>query len=406
MTIAISCPACGASYNLNDQMRGKTVRCKSCQETFPVNGSSKSAPTGIKKGATPARPMPASKSDPDDEPVKKKGGKGLLIAGGIVGVLFLLCCGGISGGVYYAYTGTKSAVDKFDKEFAEQMKKGGGDPKDFESAMKQAGAQFDAAIKQAEEEAKKNQQGNKPSGDSGKKPPGGDSATKPPSGDSGTKPPKQPDPKDVDAAMKKAEEELNKKFGVKNEKEVKSIDDALTNLKSSDKNKQRQAAEWLGKASLDKGRQDEVAKTLDPLLSEKDSFWLALNALQVWATKDNVPSLAKLLDTDSLQGVPGDGNHKAMQILGKLQDERGAAAVARFMQNFFSRESAVNSLRAMGPVAEKAVLKYFKHGDGGVHGAVDSLLRGYGTKTSAIALQCVDDAQNATDQSDRTRVLD
>src|SRR5262249_6244683 len=166
------------------------------------------------------------------------------------------------------------------------------------------------------------------------------------------------------------------------------------------------AANWLAKAQLDKARQDEVAKALDPLLFEKNNPWPALNALLVWATKDNVPSLVKFLDADSLQGVPGDHNQKAMQILGKLPDERGAASVARFLQNFFSREGATSALRTMGPVAEKAVLKYFKHGDGGVHGAVDSLLGGYGTKSGTIALQCVEDARSATDQNDRNRVLD
>src|SRR5262249_14069096 len=143
-----------------------------------------------------------------------------------------------------------------------------------------------------------------------------------------------------------------------------------------------------------------------PLLFEKNNPWPALNVMLVWATKENVPSLVKFLDADSTQGVPGEDKHKAMQILGKLQDERGAPSVARFLPNFFAREATVNALRSMGPVAEKAVLKYFKHGDGGVHGAVENLLLGYGTTTNAIALQCIDDAKTATNQEDRHRVLD
>jgi predicted Zn finger-like uncharacterized protein len=397
MTISISCPACGAPYNLNDQMRGKTVRCKSCQDTFTVNGSSKPAPAGIKKGGAPAETRPAArampparggKGDPDDVPVKKSGGgKVALIVGGVIGVIFLLCCGGVSIGLYELYYTGKNAADQFNKEFAEQAKKGQGGPFDSKD--------FDAAMKKAEEEMNRQmaQQGNKPGGDSGKKP---------------------PDQKQIDDAFKKAEEELKKQgikpgenpFASSGGKGIKTLDDVVANLNSSDKNKQREAAEWLAKAPLDKGRQDEVAKALDPMLADKNNIWPAFNALQVWATKENVPSLAKMLDADNLQGVPGDHNQKAMQILGKLQDERGAAPVARFMTNFFSREGAVNALRAMGPVAEKAVLKYFKHGDGGVHGAVDNLLLGYGTKSSAIVLQCVEDAKTATNQDDRNRVLD
>jgi predicted Zn finger-like uncharacterized protein len=36
MPIAISCPHCAAGYNLPDTQRGKTVRCKKCQNTFSV----------------------------------------------------------------------------------------------------------------------------------------------------------------------------------------------------------------------------------------------------------------------------------------------------------------------------------------------------------------------------------
>jgi predicted Zn finger-like uncharacterized protein len=388
MTISTSCPSCGAPYNLNDAMRGKTVRCKGCQETFTVNGAAK--PAGIKKGGAPAetkppaRPMPpakGSKGDPDDEPVvtESGGGKIALIIGGIVGVVFLLCCGGVSFSIYYAYTGTKNAVDKFDKEFAEQMKKAGGDQK----AM-------DDAFKKAEEEMNKQlaKQGIKP--------------------DSSGKNPSPFDQKAVDDAFKKAEEEM-KKQGLKpgdnpfvqpSDKGIKSIDDALRDLKTTDNNKRTAAANWLVKAPLDKGRQDEVAKALEPLLLDRNTDMAALTALEVWVSKENISALVKYLDAD------GQHSHKAMGVTAKLQDERGAVAVARYLPNFFAREVAVNALRTTGPVAEKAVLKYFKHGDGGVHGAVDNLLRGYGTMPSAIALQCVDDAQNATDQNDRTRVLD
>src|SRR5262249_9184400 len=155
MTISISCPACGAPYNLNDQMRGKTVRCKSCQDTFTVNGSSKPAPAGIKKGGAPAETKPAPRAmpparggqgDPDDLPGPESGGgKVALSVGGVIGVIFLLCCGGVGLFAWHAYSTGKDAVDQFNKEYAEQVKKGqGGNP--FDSK------EFDAAMKKAEEE--------------------------------------------------------------------------------------------------------------------------------------------------------------------------------------------------------------------------------------------------------------
>src|SRR5207245_170973 len=38
MPIKTTCPNCAAVYNLADTMRGKQVKCKSCQEAFTVAG--------------------------------------------------------------------------------------------------------------------------------------------------------------------------------------------------------------------------------------------------------------------------------------------------------------------------------------------------------------------------------
>ena len=36
MPLKLFCPHCGASFNVADTMRGKTVRCKKCAEVFVV----------------------------------------------------------------------------------------------------------------------------------------------------------------------------------------------------------------------------------------------------------------------------------------------------------------------------------------------------------------------------------
>ena len=41
MPVSLSCPRCQTSYNLADSLRGKSVRCKKCEEIFPVLESPK-----------------------------------------------------------------------------------------------------------------------------------------------------------------------------------------------------------------------------------------------------------------------------------------------------------------------------------------------------------------------------
>jgi HEAT repeat protein len=189
------------------------------------------------------------------------------------------------------------------------------------------------------------------------------------------------------------------------DKGIKTIDDALRDLNATEGLKRAGACRWLAKAPVDKGRQDEVAKALDPLLNNKDVRGSALNAVQVWATKDNVPALIKVVQDQNGPFV-SDDQKQAMKILGQLQDGRGAACIVPYLANAFANVDASNALKAMGPVAEKDVLTYYKHGDGGVQARVRALLLGYGTKETTIALQLIEDAKTSTNKEDRYRVLD
>src|SRR5437870_12970198 len=64
MSIAVNCPTCGKSYNLNEKMAGKKVRCKHCADTFavdldpvlPVTGAAPPGTSGQFGGAPGPRP--------------------------------------------------------------------------------------------------------------------------------------------------------------------------------------------------------------------------------------------------------------------------------------------------------------------------------------------------------------
>ena len=68
MSISISCPTCGKAYNLNESLVGKSVRCKHCADTFPVELDSV-LPTGdaAAKRESQARGFSASHRGSDDE---------------------------------------------------------------------------------------------------------------------------------------------------------------------------------------------------------------------------------------------------------------------------------------------------------------------------------------------------
>ena len=40
MPLHVSCPSCGAMYQLPDTVAGKKVRCKQCEQVFRVGGGS------------------------------------------------------------------------------------------------------------------------------------------------------------------------------------------------------------------------------------------------------------------------------------------------------------------------------------------------------------------------------
>ena len=75
-----------------------------------------------------------------------------------------------------------------------------------------------------------------------------------------------------------------------------TLDEALQKLNGPTPDK-RAAAGWLARTPLDPARQAEVARALDPLLSDPDAGVRseALHALTTWATRDNAASVLGVL---------------------------------------------------------------------------------------------------------------
>lgn len=149
----------------------------------------------------------------------------------------------------------------------------------------------------------------------------------------------------------------------------------LVELQAPANDRRRAAADWLAKTPPDAGQQAKVAKALEALLHDHDDRMCeaVAKALAAWATADNVPALVK-----AVEHRHGEVRKAAMAGLGRLKDERGAAAVAGRMGEFFERREATRALEAMGPVAEKEVLKLLNHTDHGVREEAKRLLQAMG----------------------------
>jgi HEAT repeat protein len=184
-----------------------------------------------------------------------------------------------------------------------------------------------------------------------------------------------------------------------------TVDQLLEQLRSGNAGKQTAAANRLAGMPLDAGRQGEVARELDKVLAGSGSEGArvaAMKALKVWADGESVPGIAQVVGDDASASGFGDLRHLGIAILGRLKDQRGAPAVAKSLANAFFNEEASKALQEMGPVAEKAVLGYVNHPDGGARERAKKLLAGYGTQPAALARQSAEDVQ--ANQPDRQRL--
>ena len=87
-------------------------------------------------------------------------------------------------------------------------------------------------------------------------------------------------------------------------------------------------------------------------------------------------------------------NHKhswrsVLAALGRSKDERAVEPLAQLLESFFDQHEASEALRAMGPVAEKAVCERLRHPDHWVRSAACEVLKTIGTPQSLPRLEAI-----------------
>jgi hypothetical protein len=161
------------------------------------------------------------------------------------------------------------------------------------------------------------------------------------------------------------------------------MDQTLAALKSSNAFHRKDAAERLTQADPKESR-EQVTKALEPLLEDPDHFTrqAGIKAMGMWGTKDSVPPLLKLLKHPDVFT-----RRSAIEALGNLKDERAAVPVAECLLDSNTRGEAGKALEAIGPKAEKEVIKFLKHDNIFLRANACGILKIIGTKESIKPLQ-------------------
>jgi len=132
-------------------------------------------------------------------------------------------------------------------------------------------------------------------------------------------------------------------------------------------------------------RREEVAALLDPLLTTGDFSvrHAAYDAVEVWGTQRNVPTLLAILD-----GSDRSERWPAMEALGKIGGSPEAAArLAKLMLDSGESLQAKRALEDMGAVAEDPVWQLVGNSDNLIHSYACQVLGKVGTSKSLERLK-------------------
>jgi len=125
----------------------------------------------------------------------------------------------------------------------------------------------------------------------------------------------------------------------------------IQDLKSADRNVRHCAVERLRQLEPD-GRPEEIARAIEPLLTDRDLFTRksAAEALGIWGTRETVPSLLHALNDEDVF-VRG----AVIDALANLKDERAADPVARRLLSLPDRIWACKALEQISSLYQSGL---------------------------------------------------
>jgi hypothetical protein len=167
------------------------------------------------------------------------------------------------------------------------------------------------------------------------------------------------------------------------------VDEKLNDLGGGVPEARAQALLWLAQVEPQDSRRAEVTATLEPLVFDGDIQGnldpdLLLRAYLHWANQDNVPSMIRMVETNTLPCWNSKKTGQVMSALGKLQDNRAADVLAQKLPDPQLHEQAVDALRLLGPGGENAVMDFLFDGDPDTKARAAELLVGYGARPNTV----------------------
>jgi hypothetical protein len=419
MPFEASCPACGKSYRLKDELEGKKIRCKDCGNIFPakkivievledeepvvaVRKQPRQAPreeiAEDPKRKPPESDEPEMPDDPDLLPRRKKKPKAKKIKAStkrlllmVAGLSFLFCLGCPTFGLGIWWLGGGQAIlldvtGSWPKVHHLRPPAESGVTLHIAGVPNALAAQKTAAKMQALLDQRR--QGASWSHD----------------GDRMTVFVEPVD--DLDALVRK----IN--FGRVHRVSGRTItmtadsvempsgkDDfevAVNLLKSSDFKERQSGIRMLETAAVG-ARRAEVLKILEGQLDGSEGSYVSHILVKLNA-KESVPALAA-----TLLAKKSSGNSVSFIVaLGDLGDARGAPALAAMLETL-NAPSAAMALKKMGSIAEDAVVPKLKSTNAAARGFAHEVLRSIATERSVPALEAMSndpnrDVQNAAKQ--------
>jgi hypothetical protein len=149
---------------------------------------------------------------------------------------------------------------------------------------------------------------------------------------------------------------------------------------------------WLATTPPQDARRAQVTAVLEPLIFEGDARHdldpdLVLRAYLHWADKDSVPSLIRMTDNSALPHWGPRKTRLVMEALGNLHDPRAADVLAAKLRDPQLRDQAVDSLKLLGPAAQRSVLDYLFADAPTTRQRAGDLLASYGTRPEVIVAE-------------------
>jgi HEAT repeat protein len=328
MAIKVKCPTCEHSYSLPESQEGKRVKCKNCADQFVVRDRDDDDDRDSRSGRDRSRDRDR---DDDDRPRRRPsregdGSSSVLMWSLIGGGIFLFLIIGIGVTVWYT-------MHKANQDTAEAL---------------------DNAF------------GNFPNNGLNVNFPNGGNVNFPNINNAGNV--NFPNINNVGGGP-----DLNDVFA-----QPKNLDDALRLVKKNDVFASGTGIDWIARAPVDQARRNEVLDALKAVENNAAFQGSARNAWLAWAGPDQVPELLNRMN------APGQDPSPIIDALGRIKDARGAAAVAKFLPDFFKHGQAAKALEAMGKAAESEVVKYLNHREGWAREETAKLVKAYGTAAGVL----------------------